>query len=71
MKLWTIKTNECVNTFDGHEDKLWAVVVGSDETQIVTGGSDSKINIWKDVTELEAEEELRITEARILQFVDH
>ena len=22
MKLWTIKTNECVNTFDGHDAKV-------------------------------------------------
>ena len=22
VKLWTIKTNECVNTFDYHEDKV-------------------------------------------------
>ena len=22
LKLWTIKTNDCVNTFDRHEDKV-------------------------------------------------
>uniref|UniRef100_A0AAR2J984 Transducin (beta)-like 3 n=1 Tax=Pygocentrus nattereri TaxID=42514 RepID=A0AAR2J984_PYGNA len=25
VKLWTIKTNECVKTFDAHQDKVWAL----------------------------------------------
>lgn len=25
MKLWTIKSSECVKTFDGHSDKIWAL----------------------------------------------
>jgi WD40 repeat protein len=39
----TIKTNECVNTFDAHNDKIWAMAVNNadESTQIVTGSADS------------------------------
>lgn len=47
MKLWTIKSNECVKTFDEHEDKVWALAVSKTETVAVTGGADSTIIIWK------------------------
>lgn len=25
LKLWTVKTSECVATFDAHEGKIWAL----------------------------------------------
>eukprot|EP00287_Rhodomonas_sp_CCMP768_P020707 CAMPEP_0202820312 /NCGR_PEP_ID=MMETSP1389-20130828/9647_1 /ASSEMBLY_ACC=CAM_ASM_000865 /TAXON_ID=302021 /ORGANISM="Rhodomonas sp., Strain CCMP768" /LENGTH=265 /DNA_ID=CAMNT_0049492973 /DNA_START=1 /DNA_END=795 /DNA_ORIENTATION=- len=51
MKLWTIKTSVCVNTFDHHTDKVWALAVApSDDTMVVTGGADSVINMWDDKT---------------------
>ena len=28
MKLWNVRSTECLNTFDGHEDKVWAMTVG-------------------------------------------
>ena len=47
MKLWTIKTSECVKTFDGHQSKVWTLIVNQDESQVITGGDDSAIIIWK------------------------
>lgn len=49
IKLWTIRSNECENTFDQHEDKIWALDVQGD--QMISGGGDSTIHLWKDVTE--------------------
>lgn len=48
IKLWTIKTNECVETFDQHTDKVWALAVSPSEQFVVSGGSDSVINLWRD-----------------------
>lgn len=54
-KIWNVKKSTCVNTFDEHEDKIWAMDSVGDK--LVTGGSDSKLIEWKDVTkEVEDEE---------------
>lgn len=56
LKLWTIKTNECVGTFAGvHEDKIWGLDVEAKQAFAVTGGADSRVVIWTDNTEAEAE----------------
>jgi len=64
LKLWTIKTNECVNTFDEHEDKIWAMAICDGE--IITGGADSFLHIWKDVTSEENEQAKADEEEKIL-----
>ncbi|VDI23185.1 Hypothetical predicted protein, partial [Mytilus galloprovincialis] len=47
LKIWTIKTNECVKTFDEHDDKVWGLAVSSDENRVITGGADSTILEWQ------------------------
>ena len=47
IKLWTIKSNECVKTLDEHEDKLWAVAVSKTEEKFISGGADSTLIEWK------------------------
>lgn len=47
VKLWTIKTNECVKTFDAHQDKVWALHGSRKDDLIVTGSADSLITFWK------------------------
>ena len=47
MKLWTIKTNECVKTLDAHDQKIWALAVNQTEGVVVTGAADSNIIMWK------------------------
>lgn len=31
LKIWNIKTNDCVSTFNAHEGKVWAFDVSIDE----------------------------------------
>lgn len=47
LKLWTIKTNECVKTLDGHEDKIWGLHSNKQDNMVVTASSDSCITLWK------------------------
>ncbi|GAB6032629.1 Transducin (beta)-like 3 [Chamberlinius hualienensis] len=67
IKLWTIKSNECLKTFDGHDNKVWALQVNESESHFISGGGDSNIIIWKDVSEIEKEEEMKKREDLILQ----
>jgi U3 small nucleolar RNA-associated protein 13 len=57
VRLWTIRSGECENTFDEHENRVWALAVSPDGG-FVSGGSDGKIVMWTDVTE--AEERVRV-----------
>lgn len=118
LKLWAVQDAECINTMDGHADRVWSLAVrppvmnksgegvigaqaeaerfgdldskeategqekGSDgeddqderlerlpmcehELELVTGGSDSVLNVWKDVTSQEAEGEMEAAEEAI------
>ncbi len=78
IRLWTVRTGECENTFDKHEDRVWALeplpitsdsVPSAEERNdegvssgyFCSAGSDSKIILWKDVTD--EEEKQRIAQA--------
>jgi len=91
VKLWSVKDAECINTFDAHTDKIWALAVrpgefnepleasvalaaiasGSgttvafDEREIASGGGDSVLNIWRDVTSQTAQSEVAAAEEAI------
>ncbi len=67
IKLWNIKTNECVGTFDEHNNKAWSLCVNKDESKFVSGGADGRLVVWKDVTQEEREEELEKREEILLQ----
>lgn len=58
LKLWTVKTHECVQTFDEHENKAWAMAISEDEKKVVTGGEDAVLVVWKDVTQEEKDKAL-------------
>ena len=47
MKLWTVRTNECVKTIDAHDEKVWAMAINAAEDRIVTGATDGCIVVWK------------------------
>jgi U3 small nucleolar RNA-associated protein 13 len=68
VKLWTIKTSECVATFeDAHDSKIWAMAMTPDQRRVLTGGSDSVLNIWHDVSSLDVEEQEAKRETFLLQ----
>jgi len=46
VKLWTIKTNECVKTLDAHQDKVWGLHGSRRDDKVVTGSADSNITVW-------------------------
>lgn len=46
VKLWTIKTNECVKTLDAHQDKVWGLHGSRKDDKMVTGSADSNITLW-------------------------
>ncbi len=47
VKVWTIRTNECAATMDGHTERVWALAVGEDGGEVVSGGGDSLVCTWK------------------------
>ena len=67
IKLWNIKTNECVGTFDEHSNKTWSLCVSKDENKFVSGGADGRLVIWKDISQEEREDELEKREELLLQ----
>jgi U3 small nucleolar RNA-associated protein 13 len=62
IKLWTIRTNECEATLDGHTNKVWALDMSPDGQTVVSGGADSKLAVWQDNTQ-QVEDEERAVEA--------
>ena len=103
LKLWTLTDGECVNTFEGHADKVGALAVrplaassaaapsesvsssagaagdeGEEEQsrqleqqqqsplgEIITGGGDSLLAVWRDVTSSEAAAEIQAAEEAV------
>lgn len=58
IKLWTIRTNECEATLDGHVHKVWALDLHESEggrPVMVSGGGDSRLVVWHDTTVQEAQ----------------
>ncbi|KAJ8957447.1 hypothetical protein NQ318_004927 [Aromia moschata] len=75
LKLFSIKTSECTCTLDQHEARIWALALRRDESGFVTGGSDSFLIKWKDVTEelklkrQKEAEELALQEQKLNNYI--
>ncbi|EFC44812.1 predicted protein [Naegleria gruberi] len=68
VRLWVIKTGECIKVFgDAHTDRIWAVSVDQKTNQLITGGEDSRINIWHDNTEEIKEEQREDVNLSVIQ----
>ena len=67
VKFWNIKNSECINTVDAHEGKIWALDVDNSKENLsfVTGGTDSKIVMWSDITAEKENEMLKEKEERM------
>ena len=56
VKIWNVKKQVCMNTFEMHEEKIWAMDfcehITDERTSLkmITGSSDSKVKIWVDNT---------------------
>jgi len=60
VKLWKVSNCECTNTFDDHDDRIWSISLSSDKQFLASGGSDSRLIIWRDTTE--SDRQLEVTE---------
>ena len=67
LKLWSVKANECVQTCSEHEAKVWALAVRRDQKLFVSGGADSSLLVWKDVSEEEARVDAEAAALRVSQ----
>ena len=93
LRLYDTRSSECENTFDVHEDRVWAIEyftnkrkthqkkrkynddqdsgheekdVEHEESFLLSGGSDSKLILWKDMTKEEELNEIKKKEEVVL-----
>lgn len=75
IKMFNVKNSECQCTLDQHEGRIWALAVKSDESGFITGGSDSTLIKWKDITEEKKQqrqkemEELALEEQKLSNYI--
>ncbi len=67
MKLWDARSSECVNTWEAHEDKVWAMDTVQDGVQVLSGGGDGRVVVWDDCTEEDTQEAAAAEAARLHQ----
>ena len=67
LKLWTVRTNSCVATYDAHEDKVWALAASPEEGAIATGAADSLLTVWADDTLVESQAAVEERQAGLLK----
>jgi hypothetical protein len=82
VKFWNLKSSECLNTVNAHEGKIWALDVNEPTAvnpadkentlnkktfQFITGGTDSKVTLWTDVTAEKETEALNKEEDTIIK----
>jgi WD40 repeat protein len=46
IKIWDIRTGECLKTLQGHTDRIRAVTISPDGTTIASGSFDGTIKLW-------------------------
>lgn len=47
VKVWNVQTEECVDTLDGHEERVWGLDCSRSGDTIVSGGADGVINFGR------------------------
>lgn len=58
LNIWDVLTQTLQGHLEGHSQHAWAIDVSKDCKQIVSGGSDSIIKFWQDVTDRDKMQEL-------------
>ncbi|KAH1016621.1 hypothetical protein HUJ04_007810 [Dendroctonus ponderosae] len=75
IKLFNLKNSECQCTLEQHDATIWALAIKSDESGFITGGSDSQLIKWKDVTmdrkeqKLKELEEVAVEEQKLSNYI--
>jgi len=46
IKIWDMKSGECINTLEGHTNSIFSLSITPDEKHIVSGSWDDTIKIW-------------------------
>jgi WD40 repeat protein len=46
IKLWNIKSEKHLKTFDGHSDDVICVALSSDDTHVASGSCDTTVQVW-------------------------
>ena len=49
VQVWRVSDGACVNTFDAHDGRPWALAVGGDGDRLVTGADDATVVVWKGI----------------------
>lgn len=77
VKVWNFRKQQCQNTFEMHEEKIWAMdfleTTGSqagdseqrEMLKMITGAGDSTIKLWTDST---LEESVKEQTAKLVQM---
>ncbi|KAH0635806.1 hypothetical protein KY289_035721 [Solanum tuberosum] len=47
IKLWTVRNEECIATFDQHDDKIWALAIGKKTEMLATGSGDAEEGVLR------------------------
>ena len=69
IRLWTIRSGECEATFDRHANRIWAIAASDNvcmDDMFLSGGSDSQIYLWRDVTVEEENKKLEKVEEMLV-----
>lgn len=67
IKVWNIKTSDCATTLDQHEGRIWTLAVTGSGAHFYSGGSDSQLIRWRDVTVERKAEVLKVAQEGVLQ----
>ncbi|KAH8914510.1 WD40 repeat-like protein [Atractiella rhizophila] len=67
VKVWSTENETCMSTLDNHYDKIWCVAASRDRRTVVSGGADSMLNIWIDITEEKEEEQIATRNEDVLK----
>ncbi|MEL6931340.1 MAG: hypothetical protein AAFO95_22360, partial [Cyanobacteria bacterium J06600_6] len=51
VKLWSVTTGECLQTFSGHTSWVWSVAFSPDGQTIASGSQDESIKLWNIATD--------------------
>ena len=51
IKLWNVKTGECMLTLDEHDDRVWSFVINKNGSRFISSDASSLLVTWRDTTQ--------------------